>query len=230
MKVSIVIPVYNERERILDSLRQVREAPFPPEKEIIIVDDGSRDGTADILRGLSDPSFTVVLTPRNKGKGAALRAGFARATGDIVVVQDADLEYSPEDYPRLLKPLMEGYADAVFGSRFTGGDAHRVHLFWHYAANRFLTLLSNMATNLNLTDMEVGYKAFKRDILERVTLREDRFGFEPEITAKLARLKCRIYEVPVSYYGRNYTEGKKITWRDAVSALRCIIKYGLLRA
>ena len=200
MKVSIVIPVYNERERIADSIRQVKGSPFPPEKEIIVVDDGSRDGTTDVLRAMNDPSITVVYLPENCGKGAALRAGFARATGSIVVIQDADLEYSPEDYPRLLTPLMEEYADVVFGSRFTGGDTHRVHLFWHYVANRMLTLLSNMTTNLNLTDMEVGYKAFKTDILRQIVLKEDRFGFEPEIT-----------------------------WRDGFSALRCIIKYGLLK-
>jgi glycosyltransferase involved in cell wall biosynthesis len=227
MKISIIIPAYNENATILEAVQQAVSAPFPEDKEIIVVDDGSTDGTRKKLQTLSDPRVTVVAQAVNRGKGAAIRAGLAKAVGDIVIIQDADLEYTPNDYPALLSPIMEGKADAVFGSRFLGGGPHRVHMFWHSMVNRFLTTLSNMVTDLNLTDMEVGYKAFRKEILDRIQLEQDRFGFEPEVTAKVARLKCRIYEVPISYYGRSYEEGKKIGWKDGVSALWCIIRYGI---
>ena len=222
MKLSIVIPAYNEMGTIRDVLAKVRAAPF--EKEIVIVDDGSRDGTRDYLAGLKDPDVVVVLQPANAGKGAALRAGFQKATGDIVLIQDADLEYDPTDYPRLLQPILDDKADVVYGSRF-GGDAHRVLFFWHYVGNRFLTTLSNMFTNLNLTDMETGYKVFRRSLLSQVRLRSNRFGFEPEVTAKVARLRCRVYEVSISYHGRGYDAGKKITWKDGFAAIGCIVWY-----
>jgi len=222
MRLSIVIPVYNEAGTVAEVLRRVLAVPF--EKEIIVVDDGSTDGTRDILGRQTSPDVTVLLQDRNRGKGAALRAGFPRVTGDVVVVQDADLEYDPGDYPRLLKPILDGDADVVYGSRF-GGETHRVLLFWHYVGNRFLTTLSNMFTNLNLTDMETCYKVFRADVLRRVTLSSNRFGFEPEITAKVARLGCRIYEVPVSYRGRGYESGKKITWKDGLTAIGCIVWY-----
>lgn len=222
MKLSIVIPVYNEAGTIAATLARVRAAPY--DKEIVLVDDGSTDGTRAILEREAGPGTVVVLQDRNRGKGAALRAGFARATGDIVVVQDADLEYDPADYPRLLRPIQEGLADVVYGSRF-GGESHRVLFFWHYAGNRFLTMLSNMFTNLNLSDMETGYKVFRGEVLKRIRLRSNRFGFEPEITAKVARAGCRIYEVAISYHGRGYDEGKKITWRDGFAAIGCIVWY-----
>lgn len=227
MQLSIVIPIYNEEKTIRELLKRVEALDL--EKEIVLVNDCSTDGTKAILAEYERPPFRVVHHPVNKGKGAALRTGFAIVTGDIVVIQDADLEYHPREIPKLLDPILEGEADVVFGSRFIGGGAHRVHYFWHYVGNTGLTLLSNMFTNLNLTDMETCYKLFRREILQQITIEEDRFGFEPEITAKVAHLGCRIYEVPISYYGRSYAEGKKITWRDGVSALRCIIKYSLRR-
>ena len=229
MKLSIVIPCYNEAKTIRAIVDRVRAAPVK-DKEIIIVDDCSRDGTRDLLRTQIAPLVDrVIYHEVNQGKGAALRTGFAAATGDAVVVQDADLEYDPNEYPKLLKPLEDGRADAVFGSRFAGGEAHRVVYFWHMVGNKFLTLLSNMFTNLNLTDMETCYKIIRRDVLTKVTLEENRFGFEPEITAKLARLRVPIYEVGISYSGRTYEEGKKIGWRDGFRALWAILKYNLFR-
>lgn len=224
MRLSVVIPVYNEERTILDVIERVRAAPF--EKEIIVVDDGSTDRTRDILAGVRQPEVTIVMHPRNRGKGAALRTGFEKVTGDVVVVQDADLEYDPADYPRLVRPIQEGKADVVFGSRF-GGETHRVLLFWHYVGNRFLTTLSNVFTNLNLADMETGYKVFRADLLRRLRLRSNRFGFEPEFTAKVARLGCRIYEVHIAYHGRGYDSGKKITWKDGFAALFWIVRYRL---
>ncbi|HWA86504.1 MAG TPA: glycosyltransferase family 2 protein [Opitutus sp.] len=229
MKLSIVIPCYNEAKTIRAIVDRVRAAPVK-DMEIIVVDDDSRDGTRDLLRTQIAPLVDrVVYHDVNRGKGAALRTGFAAATGDIVLVQDADLEYDPQEYPRLIKPILDGRADVVFGSRFAGGDAHRVVYFWHMVANRMLTLLSNMFTNLNLTDMETCYKVFRREALQRITIEEDRFGFEPEITAKVAKLDIAIYEVGVSYYGRTYAEGKKIGWRDGFRALWAILKYNLIR-
>lgn len=222
MKLSVVIPAYNEIRTIEKVLEKVRSAPF--DKEIIVVDDASTDGTREYLAGLKIPGVEVVLQERNRGKGAALRAGFARATGDVIVIQDADLEYDPADYPRLLKPILEEKADVVYGSRF-GGEAHRVLLFWHYVGNRFLTTLSNMFTNLNLSDMETGYKVFHASLLKRLHLRSSRFGFEPEFTAKIARLGCRVYEVAIGYHGRGYDAGKKITWKDGIAAIACIVRY-----
>jgi len=222
VKLSVVIPVYNEEKTIQEIVRRVQEVAL--EKEVIIVNDGSSDGTAQALNRIADDydNLVVLDQTRNRGKGAALRKGFAQATGEIILIQDADLEYDPRDYGRLLEPILDGRADVVYGSRFLGGP-HRVLFFWHYAGNKFLTLLSNMLNNLNLSDMEVGYKVFRRQILERIDLKSNRFGFEPEVTAKIARLRPRIYEVPISYSGRSYEEGKKITWKDGVVAFFCIV-------
>jgi glycosyltransferase involved in cell wall biosynthesis len=229
MKVSIVIPCYNEKNTIEQIVEAVRNAPLES-REIIVVDDCSQDGTQTVLKEkISQMVDQVIYHPVNRGKGAALRSGFAAANGDIILLQDADLEYSPEDYPVLLEPLMSGKADAVFGSRFIGGRPHRVLFFWHMAGNKFLTLLSNMFTNLNLTDMETGYKAFKATLIKSIQIKEDRFGVEPEIIAKLARTGCRIYEVGISYSGRTYAEGKKINWKDGVRAIYAIVKYNLQR-
>jgi len=229
MKVSIVIPCYNEKNTIEKIVEAVRSAPIE-NKEIIIVDDCSGDGTGAVLKEkISQMVDRIIYHPVNRGKGAALRTGFAAATGDIILVQDADLEYNPEDYPVLLGPLMSGKADAVFGSRFMGGRPHRVLFFWHMAGNKFLTLLSNMFTNLNLTDMETGYKAFKAALIKSIQIEEDRFGVEPEIIAKLARSGCRIYEVGISYSGRTYAEGKKVSWKDGMRAIYAILKYNLGR-
>jgi glycosyltransferase involved in cell wall biosynthesis len=228
MKLSIVIPIYNEAATLEEILRQVLAVDVGMERELVLVDDCSRDGSRDKLQQLKveHPEWQVIFHEFNRGKGAALRSGFAAATGDIVLIQDADLEYDPKDYPRLLGPLLDGHADVVYGSRFIGGGPHRVVYFWHSLGNRFLTLFSNMLTDLNLTDMEVCYKVFRREVLQSITLLEDRFGFEVEVTAKIARGKrWRIYEVPISYYGRSYAEGKKITWKDGVHAIWCILKY-----
>jgi glycosyltransferase involved in cell wall biosynthesis len=229
MKLSVVIPCYNERETIESIVSAVRAVSLP-EIEIIVVDDFSTDGTTEILREkLGAKVDRIIVHPENRGKGAALRSGFEAVTGDIVLVQDADLEYDPQEYPLLLEPILSGRADVVYGSRFVGGRAHRVVYFWHMVGNRFLTLLSNMLTNLNLTDIETCYKAFRREVLSGIVIEEDRFGFEPEITAKIAHRGLIIFEVGISYYGRTYAEGKKIGWRDGIRAIYAILKYNLRR-
>ncbi|MBI3780082.1 MAG: glycosyltransferase family 2 protein [candidate division NC10 bacterium] len=225
MKLSILIPVYNERPTIELLLKRVEAAPY--EKEIILVDDGSTDGTREVLERLARDhrdQVHLVLHPQNRGKGAAIRTAIEHVTGDIVIIQDADLEYDPKDYPALLGPILDGHADVVFGNRFHGGP-HRVLYFWHYVGNRFLTNLCNMVTNLNLSDMEVGYKTFRAEVLQRLHIKSDRFGIEPELTVKVARLGCRVYEVPIAYHGRTYAEGKKITWKDGMAALYYILRF-----
>jgi glycosyltransferase involved in cell wall biosynthesis len=231
VKLSVLIPVYNERETLPVLLERVRAVPI--DKEVIVVDDGSRDGTREWHRALDaaggwpgDPrnALRVVFHERNQGKGGGVRTALGLVTGEIVIVQDADLEYDPAEYPALIRPILEGHADVVYGSRFLG-EAHRVHLFWHYLGNRFLTFVSNMFTNLNLTDMETCYKVFRAELAPRIVLRSNRFGFDPEITARLARLRARFYEVPISYHGRDFAEGKKITWRDGFTVLWAILKY-----
>jgi glycosyltransferase involved in cell wall biosynthesis len=227
LKLSVVMPCFNECGTIEEILKRVRAAPY--EKEIIVVDDGSTDGTRDLLKRL-EPEYglKLIFHERNRGKGGALASGFAAATGDVVVIQDADLEYDPDDYAQLVKPIEDGKADVVFGSRFLGGT-HRCHLFWHYVGNKFLTFVSNVFTNLNLTDMETCYKVFRADVVKQLTIESQRFGVEPELTAKVAKLKCRVYEVPVSYYGRDYAHGKKIKPTDAFEALWVIVKFNLFR-
>jgi glycosyltransferase involved in cell wall biosynthesis len=223
--LSIVIPVYNEVKTLQEVVRRVRSVDLPLSREIILVDDASHDGSRAIVESLAGDGVRVFFHAVNQGKGAALRTGFKEAQGDIVLIQDADLEYDPSEYPKLLTPILADKADVVYGSRFIGSEAHRVLYFWHMVGNRFLTLLSNMLTNLNLTDMETCYKVFRRQVLAGIVIREDRFGFEPEITAKVARQGVRIYEVGISYSGRTYQEGKKIGWRDGMRALYCIVRY-----
>jgi glycosyltransferase involved in cell wall biosynthesis len=246
LKLSVVIPVFNERQFIGEMLRRVQAVPLEEvEKELVIVDDCSTDGTRELLldlaraKGEGRPvpladsggvldlaNFKILFQERNQGKGAALRRGFEEATGDVIIIQDADLEYDPAEYPRLLEPIARGVADVVYGARFLAGP-HRVLYFWHYVGNKIVTLLSNMVTNLNPTDMETCYKVFRREVLQWLQLREDRFGIEPELKAKVVRWKWRIYEVPISYYGRTYEEGKKITWKDGMKAVYCILRYNL---
>lgn len=229
MRLSVVIPVFNERQTLMSLLERVEATPV--DKEVILVDDCSTDGTRDLFPQAAErwPNIKLLYHDKNQGKGAALRTGIAAATGDLVIIQDADLEYNPDEYPRLIEPIADGRADVVFGSRFAGGECHRVLYYWHSLGNRFLTTFSNMMTNLNLTDMETCYKVFRREVIQSITIEEDRFGFEPEITAKVARLGVRIYEVGISYSGRTYEEGKKINWRDGVRALWCILKYNVAR-
>jgi glycosyltransferase involved in cell wall biosynthesis len=231
VKLSIVIPCYNEINTIELIIDAVIASPYA-DKEIIIVDDCSSDGTREKLKTLIETSGKVqkiLYHGTNRGKGAALRTGIREAEGELVIIQDADLEYDPQEYPRLVAPIIEDKADVVFGSRFIGGDAHRVLYFWHSLGNQVLTLISNAFTNLNLTDMETGYKVFRRELIQSITIEENRFGFEPEVTAKLSKLQCRIYEVGISYSGRTYAEGKKINWKDGIQALYCILKYNLFR-
>ena len=223
-RISVVIPVYNEKQWIRELVRRVQEVPIP--KEIILVDDCSTDGTRDTLKELQQECVKVILQPKNQGKGAALRTGFQHATGDVIIVQDADLEYDPAEYPKLIQPILEGKADVVYGSRFIG-ETHRVLYFWHMIGNKLLTMASNLFTNLNLTDMETCYKVFRREVLDGMVLKSDRFGFEPEFTAKIAKKNLRIYEIPISYSGRTYEEGKKIGLKDGIQAMFCIIRYWL---
>lgn len=227
--LSVVIPCYNELSTLETLVQAVRDTPVR-DVEIVLVDDASTDGTRELIREkLESRVDRVLLQPVNRGKGAAIRAGFEAATGDIVLIQDADLEYDPREYPRLIAPILDGRADVVFGSRFAGGESHRVLYYWHSLVNKLLTHVSNAFTNLNLTDMECGFKVFRRDVLQRIELEEERFGIEPELTAKVARLGVRIYEVGVSYSGRTYEEGKKIGWRDGIRALWCILRYNVFR-
>ena len=227
-KLSVIIPCYNESKTIETIIDAVKSSPYEP-KEIIVVDDCSRDGTREVLAELVHKIDKVLYHDVNMGKGAALRTGFREATGDIVIIQDADLEYDPSEYHKVVKPILDGNADVVYGSRFIGSEPHRVLYFWHRVGNGFLTLLSNMFTNLNLTDMETCYKAFGREVIQSIEIEENRFGFEPEITAKVAKKRCRVYEVGISYSGRTYEEGKKIGWKDGLRAIYCILKYGLFR-
>ncbi len=225
MKLSVIIPVYNEAGTILEIIQRVKEAPF--EKEIIVVDDSSNDGTASLLKENSE-GIKALFHDRNKGKGAAIRTALPHITGDIAIIQDADLEYHPSEYPRLISPILNGVADVVYGSRFQGGT-HRVLYYWHSVGNQIITTLSNMLTDLNLSDMETGYKAFRSEVLKKIKIESDRFGFEPEITAKIAKMSCRVYEVPISYWGRDYSEGKKINWKDGLAAIYWIIKFNIFR-
>lgn len=231
MKVSIVIPCFNEVHTIEKILKKVLNVRLDVEKEIIVVDDFSTDGTREYLKSIErdDKNIKIIYHQKNQGKGAALRNGFKASSGDIIIIQDADLEYDPEEYHKLLKPLIDGVADVVYGSRFTGSETHRVLFFWHSIGNKFLTFLSNVFTNLNLSDIEVCFKVFKREILDKIELKENRFGFEPEITAKISKLACRIYEVGISYYGRTYAEGKKINWKDGLRAIYVILRYGIFK-
>jgi glycosyltransferase involved in cell wall biosynthesis len=227
VRLSVIIPCYNEKSTIRTIIDRVKSSPIK-DLELIIVDDFSTDGTRDVLKnGLEQQVDRVIYHEKNLGKGAAIRTGIQAVTGDIVIIQDADLEYDPQEYPSVIQPIVKNKADVVFGSRFMGGRPHRVLYYWHSLGNGFLTLLSNMLTNLNLTDMECCYKAFKREIIQSIAIKENRFGFEPEITAKVAKMNCRIYEVGISYYGRTYAEGKKINWKDGVRAIYCIFKYNL---
>ena len=234
MKLSILVPVYNEERTLEEVVRRISAVPTP--KEIIIVDDGSKDRRRELLTRLqkendravsADNTIRVFFQPQNQGKGAAIKTALSHVTGEVVVIQDADLEYDPKDYPTLLEPIQSGLADVVYGTRFYGGGAHRVLFFWHYVGNQLLTLISNMITNLNLSDMEVGYKVFRAEVLNGIDLKSPRFGFEPEITVKLAKKQCRFYEVPISYNGRTYAEGKKITWKDGIAALYYLIRFRL---
>lgn len=225
--ISIVMPVYNEKNTIEEIIRRVKSVPLT--KEIIIVDDGSTDGTRNILKHINDDEIKVVFKDKNEGKGAALRTGFVHVTGGIVIIQDADLEYNPDEYFTLIKPIEDGHADVVFGSRFLSTGTHRVLFFWHMIGNKFLTLLTNMVCNLNLSDLETCYKAFRSDVIKNINLEEKRFGFEPEVTIKVSQMDCRIYEVGISYYGRKYNAGKKIGWKDGFEAIRCIFKYGIVK-
>jgi len=226
MILSIIIPCYNESKTIISLLEAVKKSPVK-KREIIIVDDGSKDGTRDILSNLNDPEVRVIFHAQNQGKGAALRTGFNEAKGDICIVQDADLEYDPQEFKIVIQPILDGKADVVFGSRFQGGRPHRVVYFWHRIGNGLLTLMSNFFTDLNLSDMETCYKAFRREVIQSINIKENRFGFEPEVTAKISKMNIRIYEVGISYYGRTYDEGKKIGWKDGIRAFYCILKYNL---
>lgn len=229
MKLSVIIPCYNEKSTLVELLALVRKSPVQ-DMEIILIDDCSTDGTTELIKNQIEKEVDkVIYHTRNMGKGAAIRSGLKTITGDVAIIQDADLEYDPMEYPKLLAPIINGKADVVYGSRFLGGGPHRVHLFWHYVGNKLLTLLSNMFTNLNLTDMETCYKMMKTEVVRQIVIEQDRFGMEPEITAKIARLKCRIFEVGVSYYGRTYEEGKKINWKDGFKAIYCIVRYGIFQ-
>lgn len=227
-KLSILIPVYNEKETVVEAIEQAGRAPVDIEREIIVVDDGSDDGTAEVLRSLEMDNVSVYFHAENAGKGAAVRTALHHATGDIILIQDADLEYDPNDYPALLKPILDDRADAVFGTRFLGGE-HRVLYYRHYLGNKIITAVSDILTNLNLTDVEAGYKVFRASLLEGVEIESDRFGLEPELVARIAKTRCRIYEVPISYRGRTYAQGKKITWRDGLAAIWWIVKFNLFR-